>query len=254
MREKCRVLLAVKRQFMMKSFNLKALAIAGALSISSAMPVCAATPIFDNTVNDLSIRFNTGFYEVGEQIILAPGNDRMLQTFSFEFWGTNTANPTSFAGGAAVEARVRFYENNGPLYHGYASPGTKFYDSLWFSVPAPTVRDTFTFSAGLDFPVDGLFIPADTLTWTIQFRGMESTDSLGVDLYSPPVVGTEYTDYWQNDGTGGWLLLTNGVSMSVDFAAYMDANPAIPEPSIGAISILGGLGMLGWAYRLRRNG
>lgn len=237
---------------MTKTFNLKALALAGVLSISSAIPVCAATTIFDNTVNDLGIRFNTGFYEVGDQIILLPGNDRLLQTFSFEFWGTNTANPTSFDGN--VQARVRFYMNDGPLYHGYATPKTKFYDSLWFSVPAPTSRDTFTFSAGSDFPVDGLFIPADTMTWTVQFRNMEPTDSVGVDLYSPPVVGLEYTDYWQNDGTGGWLLLTNGVSMSVDFAARLDADPVIPEPSVGAISILGGLGMLGWAYRLRRNG
>lgn len=252
MHEKCRVLLAVKRQFMTKTYNLKALALAGVLSISSAIPLCAATPIFDNTVFDLDIQFNTGFYEVGDQIILAPGNDRMLQNFSFQYWGANTATPTSFEG--AVQARVRFYLNDGPLYHTYATPKTKFYDSLWFSVPSPTPGNAFMFSAGSDFPVDGLFIPADTMTWTVQFRNMEPTDSVGVELYSPPVVGIEYTDYWQNDGAGGWLLLTNGVSMSMDFGAFMDANPAVPEPSIGAISILGGLGMLGWAYRLRRNG
>ena len=240
---------------MKKLTNLNALMVAGALSISSAIPLSAATSatIFDNTSNDLGIRFNTGNYEVGDQIILA-GTQRWLQTFAFEFWGTNTASPdnTTFSGN--VEAKVRFYQNNGPVYHGYATPAAvPFYDSGWFGGFSPTARDTFNFLAGFDFPVEGVFIPANEFTWTVQFQGLNATDTLGVDIFSPPTIGNDYSDYWQNDPTSGWLLLTNIVSPgAMDFAAKVTANQSVPEPSAVALTLVGGLGMLGWSYRLRR--
>ena len=76
---------------------------------------------------------------------------------------------------------------------------------------------------------------------------MAADDSVGVDLYSPPVVGADYPDYWQNDGTG-WTLMTNSPPM--DFAARMEAT--VPEPSTMALSVCGGLGLLILARRLRR--
>jgi hypothetical protein len=217
-----------------------------ALWAGSAVPLSAATTIFDNSVNDLSVRFNPGTYEVGDEIQLA-STERYLTDFSFEFWGVNTASPTSFAG--AVEARVRFYENTGALdpFNGYPSPSpTSFFDSGWFSVPSPTSRSTFEFTAGADFPTDGLFIPTSDMTWSVQFQGMGATDSVGVDIYSPTVVGGDYYDYWQNAGTG-WTSMTNTVPM--DFAARMEA---VPEPSMLAISLAGGLGILTMLRRLRR--
>ena len=41
------------------------------------------------------------------------------------------------------------------------------------------------------------------MTWSVQFSGLGVTDQAGVDLFSPPVVGGEYPDYWQNDA-GVW--------------------------------------------------
>jgi hypothetical protein len=224
------------------SFTFNALLVASALSIGLALPL-RATTIYDNSSNDLLTRFNPGTNEVGDEILLA-GTERYLTNFSFEFWGANTASPTSFAG--AVEAQVRFYENNGPNFNGYATPGTMFWSSGWFSVPSPTDRSTFVFTEGADFPVGGLFLPSTDMTWSVQFEGMGATDSVGVDIYSPPTVGQDYPDYWENDG--GWQLLTNSVPM--DFAARMDAS--IPEPSVATLAILGGLGILGIATRLRR--
>ena len=78
------------------------------------------------------------------------------------------------------------------------------------------------------------------MTWTVQFRGMGAGDAVGVELYSPPVVGQDYPDYWQNDGSGDWELMTNSVPM--DFAALMQAT--VPEPSMLVLSIFGGLGLL----------
>ena len=229
----------------------------GALCMSIAAPLRASV-IFDNTVNDLTVRFNPGTLEVGDQINLA-GTDRWLTGFSFEYWGTNTASPTTFAG--AVQAQVRLYKNDGPLvppvFNGYPSPGAvPLYDSGLFSLAMPALiyngRATEVFTAGADFPGGlNIFIPADTITWTVQFSGMALTDSVGVDIYSPATIGTDYPDYWQNNGTTlspSWVLLTNTVPM--DFAARFTAT--VPEPSMVTLSILGGLGILTLARRLRR--
>jgi hypothetical protein len=236
---------------MRNSFRIKALLVLGVLSVSLTLPLRAATTIFDNSVNDLSTQFNPGFIQVGDQIILG-GTDRYLTYFDFEYWGT--ASSSSWAG--TVEARVRFYLNDGPLFNSYATPGTMFFDSGYFGgfgpINADPFRATLTFTAGAEpnWPSGGLHIPGDAneMTWSVQFRGMEGSDSVGLDIYSPPVVGAEYPDYWSNDGTG-WMLLTNSVSAHMDFAARMEA---VPEPSVATLSVLGGLGILGLAYRLRR--
>jgi hypothetical protein len=241
-----------------------ALLVAGALVMSLSLPLLASAPpppgsgtaIFDNSVNDLTTIFNPTTFEVGDQIKLGGSiYDRRLMYFDFEYWGWNTTPfATSFAG--AVEARVRFYENNGALFNGYPTPSaTPFFDSGWFGsgllVPTGTLpgqRETVTFTAGLglDFPATGLVIPADEITWSVQFRGMTPTDSIGLDIYSPPTVGQDYPDYWQNDGLGNWTLLTNTVAM--DFGARMYG---VPEPST-MVLVLGGLGLLVSAGRMRR--
>src|SRR5574340_1842514 len=99
----------------------------GALCCALIGPL-GATTIFDNSVNDLGTRFNPGTLEVGDEILLA-STERYLTNFSFEYWGTSSG--ASFAG--PVEARVRFYQNDGAPFNGYATPGSLFYDSGWFS-------------------------------------------------------------------------------------------------------------------------
>ena len=242
-------------QLMKRRINVSLLVSLVALWASSAAAGSAQTVIFNNSTNDLSIRFNPGTTEVGNEILLAPGTPRFLTTFSFEFWGTNTASPgnSSFAG--PVTAEVRFYENNGPLSSGAASPGTMFYDSGAISLASigatPTARNTLAFAAGSDFPSTGLFIPTDDMTWSVQFSGMGATDSVGVDLYYPATVGQTYGDYWAFNGSS-WLLETNSEAPASSFGAYMEAT--VPEPSSLMLSIFGGLGIGTLAWRLRRKG
>ncbi len=175
--------------------------------------------IYDNSANDLAVRFNPGLLQVGDEITLA-GSARYLTNFSFEYWGTNTAATGNPAFSGDVQSRVRFYLNDGPAFNDYPSPSSIFFDSDWFTLPTPTPRSTLVFTAGDDFPAEGLFIPASKLTWTVQFKGMSATDLVGVDLYSPAVTGASFGDYWENSGTG-WALKTNVVAM--DFAARMAA-------------------------------
>jgi hypothetical protein len=218
------------------------------LFFGSTLPLAAQRTIYNNSTNDLAIRFNPGSSEIGNEIILG-GTDRYLTDFSFEYWGLSS-NPGSFAG--TVQARMEFYLNNGPLFNGYATPGTSFYDSGWFSVPAPTSRSTFDFSAqGGDFNSVPLLLPASDFTWTVQFQGMGLGDSVGVDLYGPPTVGQTFGDFWQRIGTS-WSLMNNSLTPAyASFAADMMA-VGIPEPSTLALSVLGGLGLLIAARRLGR--
>jgi hypothetical protein len=206
-----------------------------------AVPVfrCPAPLIYDNSVNDLLQRFDPGTLEVGDEITLA-GTERFLTMFSFEYWGTNTASPGNLSFAGAVEARIRFYNNDGAPFNGYPTPSSTFYDSGWFGGFSPTPRNTLVFTAGSDFPVNGLYMPVySNMTWSVEFRGMGLTDTVGVDLYSPPVVGSDTPDYWENDG-GVWMLKTNVVP--VDFASKMDATT--PEPSSIVLAAFGGFAAL----------
>ena len=99
-----------------------------------------------------------------------------------------------------------------------------------------------------DFPIGGLFLPASDLTWSIQFQGMGVTDDVGVDIYSPPVVGANFPDYWDFDGSN-WKLMTNTVPMN--FASLMEAT-SVPEPSSTALCLLGGMGLLAYTGLRRK--
>jgi hypothetical protein len=212
----------------------------GALLMGYCLSVSAVpVTIYDNSVNDLLKRFNPGTAEVGDEILLA-GSARQLTYFSFEYYGLATRS--TFAGN--VQAEVRFYVNNGALFNGYPQPnGSSFYDSGLFSVPAPTDRSTFIFNAGADFPAAGLFIPANDITWSVQFTGMGAGDEVGVDLYSPPVVGSDYPDYWEKNAGPGWTLKQQLSGVPSDFAALMRAE-SVPDATGFEIVVISTLGLL----------
>jgi hypothetical protein len=212
----------------------------------SLVPSLRATVIYNNSSNDLLARFSPGTTEVGDEILLG-STERYLTNFSFEYYGTNTASPGNLSFAGSVQARIRFYRNDGATFNGYPTPGTVMYDSDWFGGFGPTSRSTLNFTAGTDFPINGLFLDVSSnMTWSVQFRNLGATDEVGVDLYSPPTVGGSYPDYWDNGA--GWQLKTNALPM--DFAAKMDAT--VPEPSVLAMSSFGGLGVLFLARYIRR--
>lgn len=149
---------------------------------------------------------------MGDEILLT-GSERYLTNFSFEFWCTNTANPFAFAG--PVEARVRFYQNNGTNFNGYASPGTNFYDSGWFAL-APTERSTVVFTLGNDFPWLGLFLPViSNMTWSVQFQGMGATDLVGVDIYFNGGLSSNWSTILGSATVNTWTLPIDPANGSV---------------------------------------
>jgi hypothetical protein len=203
-----------------------------------------ADTIFNNATNDLAVRFDPGPLEIGDEIVLS-GNARYLTNFAFEYWGTNSAGGKRFGGN--VQARVRFYRNDGPMVEGYPAPGSRLWASCWFSVDA-TERSVLLFSAGSDFPATGFYLPSSRFTWSVQFRGLGPTDHAGVDFYSPPVTGGYYPDYWENNN-GVWTLRTN--LCAADFAALLEATlipePAVPPLQLQVVTNLAVLSWPGWA-------
>ena len=214
--------------------------IAGALFVG----LCSANAqvVYDNTVNDLGVRFQPLDEEVGDQIILA--STGYLTNFSFQYFGYNSVQQ-NFSGN--VQANVRFYMMNGPVNsQGYATPGVvPLWESGWFNISTtPEGRATMNFLAGQDFAPQGLFLPITEITWSVQFQGTGAGDFVGLDVYSPPTIGQSYPDYWERDSSLGWVLKTNSVPMN--FSARFIAN--IPEPSSISLLVLGGLA----AFLIRR--
>ncbi|HOX58685.1 MAG TPA: hypothetical protein P5205_16525 [Candidatus Paceibacterota bacterium] len=234
------------------------LSISGLLCVTPILPLQGQTTIYDNSVGDLTTRYNPGTVEIGDNVDL-DGVERNLTFFSFEYWGTNSAAPNNSAFAGNVEARVKLYLMDGDLDpNNHVRPATELFNSGWFGsddVPnfGPTPRSTLFFTAGIDWAAAGLHIPANTITWSVQFRGMEETDSVGVDIYCPPVTGGNPNSYWENRGTESapdWILLWNSdaPNYQMNFGALM---LAVPEPSVMALSLIGGLCVLLLSRRLR---
>lgn len=207
----------------------------------------SAAIIYDNSINDLLLRFNPGTVEVADEVRLG-GPERFLQRFEIEYFGlrNGTATPTGpFAGN--VMGRVRLYVNNGPTTtNGFVSPGAVFFDSGTFAMPFTSERSNFVFTAGLQLPAGGLFMPVGTnFSFSLQFSGMASNDIVGLDLYSPPTTGSSPPDYWENVGGTNWVLKRFPAgSPPVNFAARFTATATVPDSTGIGVFTAGVLSLL----------
>lgn len=195
-----------------------------------------ADVVFDNTTNDLRIRFAAqNGVQIGDEITLG-GTSRRMTNFTCEYFGTN------FSGNEF--ANIRFYENNGPLFNGVAyAPG-----NLLFATGPMAITSTIRSTVGWSWAVsDNVNFP-NNLTWTIEFTGIDGPgEQAGLDLYGPVAVGASYGDYWQLNGAN-WVLLQNTNGVTVNFAALGQAT--VPEPSSLALLALGGIvGAFVWNRR-----
>jgi hypothetical protein len=229
--------------------------VAGALALSLS---ANAGVLFQNNTQDLGSSFTDGTLEFGNEIFLtSPG---YITNFSFEYYGVGGAANGTFAGSVTVD--VRWYLNNGTLSaSGLTSPGSKLYDSgaLQIAAPHPVFGSyagalDFSTTTG-DFPVagpggtNGLFVPANQLTFTVQFAGMGTGDSAGVELFGAPTVGAAYSDYWENDA-GVWTLKEDPSVSAVNIGQEW-MGTAVPEPSTLALSLVGGLSLFMAVRRFR---
>lgn len=161
--------------------------------------VAQADVVYNNTTTPLNTRY-ASTAEFGDQIVLA-GSNRLLTNFTFEYFGLN------FSGDE--QARFRIYRNDGAG----GAPNTSIYDSGLFNVGA-TAAATLSFDLTLAVP--------DTFTWTVLFTGIGAGESAGLDLFSPPTVGSDFSDYWEKNGST-WELRTRSDGLAMDFGAIAQA-------------------------------
>ena len=193
--------------------------------VASAKFACGQA-VYDNSSTDTGYRLMVTNNQVlgGEvfmdqsQLAVSP----YLTNFAFEYYSPNA----SWSG--TVQADIKFYLNDGTPYHGYGSPGTLFYDSGLFPIYAPaSVYGPGVNVAVVPFSWMDLYLPYDPITqagalvnmdinaalpqnFTVvySFSGMAGEDQIGLAVFNPPTVGTNYGDYWLMNGVS-WELVTN---------------------------------------------
>lgn len=207
-----------------------------------ASGTAGAEIVYNNSTNYV-MRFDPGLAEVGDEIILA-GTARTVTTFVFEYWGVNLSGAT---------AQLRFYANDGtnaPAGPSIFVPESLLFESDPFAISS-TTGATLVFD---ETELGGGVVVPDSFTWSVQFFGTDDGvgESAGVNIYSPPTVGGNYLEYWDNAGSFDWQYRTitvDGTNVPASFGALVEA---VPEPSACLLGLLGGLAILGWNQRSRR--
>lgn len=209
-----------------------------AVSVAMLAGSLHADIVYNNTVNDLQLRFGAqNGIQIGDQITLA-GSSRLITNFTCEYFGTN------FSGNEF--ATIRFFKNDGPQVSGYASPGT-----LLFATTPIGISSTIRSTVGWSFSEAEQFSMPNDFTWTIEFTGIDGAgEQAGLDLYAPVTVGASFGDYWQLNGAN-WALLQNTNATPINFGAMVQAT--VPEPSSMLLFALGGLAT-GLVWNRRRLG
>lgn len=220
----------------MKRTLLNALICAGATVALGVGSVRADTIYLSTNYNGNAFTMANG-QEVGNQITVTPGYT--LTGFSIEYDA-----PGSLATDVGVD--VRFYQNDGPLNNGYATPDSIFYDSGWFyNDPQESILDNGYWSV-TSGPMD-LTFPTNNFTVSITWTNLDGSSQIDMPLANNTAgPGANTGEYWLNTD-GSWELLTN--SVPANFIAEFDGT--VPEPSTFGLAGIGGALLLG-INKLRR--
>ena len=196
--------------------------------MTSLVSKAQITTLYDNTGHNLNTRYHSTA-EFGDQIVLGQPTG-VATDFAFEYYGLN------FTGGEQI--RIRFYNNDGPEVLSGApgdsalAPGaTAFYDSGLQNIAAAPDGAV----GAITLP--GVVVP-NTFTWSVEFAGVTGTKEAGLDIYSPPIVGDNFDDYWERGAGGAWELRAASDGTPVSFGAKLTT---VPEPGTFALLGLGGL-------------
>jgi hypothetical protein len=206
-------------------------------------PTVLASIVYDNTTTSLNNRAvysvvsssagaPFGNSEFGDQVFLT-GSDRRVSDFQFDYFVSANASGNE-------TGELRFYQNNGGTSG--TTPGTLIYTSGEFSLDKG-FQTVVAQALSVTVP--------NTFTWTVVFRGVESTENVGLRLFNPPTTGASLDDYWFKNADSTWstLLIDGGVTPA-NFAARITA---VPEPSTIALALLGAIGLLGFKRSRNRS-
>jgi PEP-CTERM motif len=249
----------IEGQINMKTRHLKPICVA---ALSAVAVAATAGVLYDNTQNQTgNVMTLTNNQEVGDQIFLANYTTfPYLTNFSIEYYSPDVdfSSPNQ-----TITADVKFYLNDGLLFNGYDTPNTVFYDSGQFDIYTPNHYFAGTNSAVLSFsladlqggltPLDPNFLMPSNFTVSVTFNGLNPSkfDIVGLNIFEPPVVGSNFGDYWLKNGAN-WELLTNNTT-PVAFAMQLNGQQTpTPEPGTLCLIGLGAAALVGFARRRRQ--
>jgi hypothetical protein len=239
----------------MKTIAQKMIAAGAGLFLTTNVAVYGTTTLYNNSTVDTgtSLSFINGT-TIGNEITMAGGSSSYsLSSFSFEIVSPETA----FIGSPSME--IFLYANNGiPAFNGYDTPKTVLYDSGLFSLSTPYVYDGSSappspnYGATLLTDLSGspITVPSD-FTLAVEVTGLAAGDSLGMEFFDPATVGSNFGDYWQNNGTGWQLDTVSSVGNQKDFGAEFFGS-ATPAPDAASTAMLLGAALSGLALLRRK--
>jgi hypothetical protein len=211
------------------------------------------TAVFDNTSGDRNATYRKGALEFGDEITLdtsAYGGNQWLNMTMFEF---QYYVPAGFVDQPGITtATFRMYAVDGP-YHppvggapGYSEPGTLLFDPVTFQVGDGDAPSGTIYVPEIYLSVN---VPKEVV-WTVSFQGVGAGyDTLGLSLFDPPTVGTDYKDFWVKEPSG-WVLSTFADHSPANFYARV---LAVPEPAAMQLLCVAGVAGLGMALIRRRS-
>jgi hypothetical protein len=209
-----------------------------AKSVLVAILICASihaqtpTVVYECSTNYTG-KFNQSANEYGDEITLL-GNKRVITQIQIEYFA-------AFVPSGDEVARLRFYENSGPLWMNNKDYKTPLSPPLWETTfPVRTGFNTATIS------VPNVTVPL-RFTWTVQFFGiaMTTTDHAGLLLYGDPTIGSSFNDFWELRATGWSPVRIPGIPKN-NFAAKIMAVESAPPPPALSVAVEGNNLRLSW--------
>ncbi len=168
-------------------FQLRLPSLTALLCSAAALVNGRAEVIYDNTQFYLNgYASETGEY--GDQLDLE-GTARTLTELSFFYYG-------DFEPDGNEAMKVRLYSNETPYDLYRNSPTRLLYESG--NLPFNNGYNSQTLS-NLNVK-----LPLDTMTFSIEFKGLKANEIAGLLFYSPPTVGASFNEFWKRNPDGGW--------------------------------------------------
>jgi hypothetical protein len=126
--------------------------------------------------------------EYGDQVDLE-GTARTLNSLTFFYYG-------DFEPDAHQALKVRLYSNETPYDNFRKAPTKLLYESGYMPmIPGYNARSISNLNVKLPF---------DTLTFTVEFKGLKTNEIGSLVLCSPPAIGSSFNEFWHRNARGGW--------------------------------------------------
>jgi hypothetical protein len=170
--------------------------------------------------------------EYGDQVDLE-GTARTLTSLTFFYYA-------DFEPDAHQAMKVRLYSNETPYDNFRNAPTKVLYESGYMPMlPGYNARSINNLNVKL---------PLDTLTFTIEFKGLKTNEIASLVLCSPPSVGSSFNELWRRNSRGSWdpfLYSTTDFSLKANaglkLVARSDAEPAASQNTSTALIAMRGI-------------